>query len=110
MKKNNIGSSVESWLREEGIYEEVSASAIKRVSLTSFKRDTNGLMRRMKKTQRSLVLTVKGKAEAVIIHPAAYEKMAGRFDAIESIRRGIAQAKQGLGRPVDEVFDEIERG
>lgn len=31
MKKKNIGSSVDSWLREEGIYEEVSASAIKRV-------------------------------------------------------------------------------
>lgn len=31
MKKKNIGSSFDSWLREEGIYEEVTASAIKRV-------------------------------------------------------------------------------
>lgn len=31
MKKKNIGSSVDSWLREEGIYEEASAAAIKRV-------------------------------------------------------------------------------
>jgi antitoxin HicB len=31
MKKKNIGSSVDSWLREEGIYEEVTATAIKRV-------------------------------------------------------------------------------
>jgi len=31
MKKKNIGSSVDSWLRQEGIYEEVSAAAIKRV-------------------------------------------------------------------------------
>ncbi len=31
MKKKNIGSSVDSWLREERIYEEVSAAAIKRV-------------------------------------------------------------------------------
>lgn len=31
MKKKHIGSSFDSWLREEGIYEEVSASAIKRV-------------------------------------------------------------------------------
>jgi predicted XRE-type DNA-binding protein len=31
MKKKNLGSSVDSWLREEGIYEEVSAAAIKRV-------------------------------------------------------------------------------
>jgi hypothetical protein len=31
MKKNNIGSSFDSWLREEGIYEEVTAKALKRV-------------------------------------------------------------------------------
>lgn len=31
MKKKNIGSSFDSWLREEGLYEDVSATAIKRV-------------------------------------------------------------------------------
>ncbi len=31
MKKENKGSSFDSWLREEGIYEEVSSIAIKRV-------------------------------------------------------------------------------
>jgi DNA-binding Xre family transcriptional regulator len=31
MKKTNIGSSFDDWLREEGIYEETSAVAIKRV-------------------------------------------------------------------------------
>ncbi|MDR3754075.1 MAG: helix-turn-helix domain-containing protein [Terracidiphilus sp.] len=31
MKKTNIGSSFDSWLREEGIYEEVAATALKRV-------------------------------------------------------------------------------
>lgn len=31
MKDKNIGSSFDSWLHEEGIYEDVSASALKRV-------------------------------------------------------------------------------
>jgi len=31
MKKRNVGSSLDSWLREEGVYEEVTASALKRV-------------------------------------------------------------------------------
>jgi antitoxin HicB len=31
MRKGHIGSSFDSWLREEGIYEEVTATAIKRV-------------------------------------------------------------------------------
>ena len=29
--KKNIGSTFDSWLRKEGLYEEVSATAIKRV-------------------------------------------------------------------------------
>lgn len=78
-------------------------------SLTNFKRNSNGLMKRMKKTHRPVVLTVNGKAEAVIMAPALYQKLADRFDAIEGIRRGLAQAKKGLGRSVDEVFDLIER-
>ncbi len=31
MKKKNIGSSFDSWLREEGLYEETTATALKRV-------------------------------------------------------------------------------
>lgn len=31
MKRENKGSSFDAWLQEEGIYEEVSAAAIKRV-------------------------------------------------------------------------------
>lgn len=31
MKRKNIGSTFDSWLREEGLYEKVSATAIKRV-------------------------------------------------------------------------------
>jgi antitoxin HicB len=31
MKQKHIGSSLDSWLREEGIYDEVTANAIKRV-------------------------------------------------------------------------------
>ena len=31
MKKKNIGSSFDNWLREEGIYEEVTSAALKRV-------------------------------------------------------------------------------
>ena len=31
MKKKNIGSSFDSWLREEGMFEDVASAAIKRV-------------------------------------------------------------------------------
>lgn len=79
-------------------------------SLTTFKRDTTGMMKRMKKSGRPLVLTVNGKAEAVVMDPAAYQRLAEHHDTVAGIRRGLAQAKKGLGRSVDEVLDEIERG
>ncbi|MFZ0478423.1 MAG: hypothetical protein WAL71_04685 [Terriglobales bacterium] len=34
----------------------------------------------------------------------------GQLDAVASIRRGLAQARGGAGRPAEEVFDELERG
>jgi prevent-host-death family protein len=78
-------------------------------SMTAFKRNSSGLMKRIKKTGRPLVLTVKGKAEAVLLDAEAYRDIAGHLDAVASIRRGLAQAGKGQGRPVDEVFDDLER-
>lgn len=78
-------------------------------SMTAFKRNTCGLMKRMKKTGRPLILTVRGKAEAVVIDAASYRGIADRLDMIASIRQGLAQAEKGMGRSVDEVFDDLDR-
>jgi prevent-host-death family protein len=78
-------------------------------SMTTFKRNSSGLMKRIKKTGRPLVLTVKGKAEAVLLDASAYQDVADHLEAVASIRRGLAQAKKGLGRPLDKVFDELDR-
>ena len=77
-------------------------------SLTTFKRNSSGLMKHMKKTGRPLVLTVNGKAEAVVLDAKAYQEVASQLDAVAGIRRGLAQAHRGLGRPADEVFDDLE--
>ncbi len=78
-------------------------------SMTTFKRNSAGLVKRMRKSGRPLVLTVKGKAEVVVMDAGAYQQLANRIDTVEGIRRGLAQAKRGLGRSVDEVFDDFER-
>jgi prevent-host-death family protein len=77
-------------------------------SLTAFKRKSSSLMKKMKKTGRPLVLTINGKAEAVVLDPAAYQQVADQLDILSKIRRGLAQAKRGEGQTVDEVFDELE--
>jgi predicted XRE-type DNA-binding protein len=49
MKAENIGSSFDSWLKEEDIYEEVSAVAIKRVLARQIAREMNE--RKLSKTE-----------------------------------------------------------
>ena len=78
-------------------------------TLTDFKRHTNGMIRQIQKNGRPVVLTVKGKAEAVVMDASTYQRMADSLSAIAGIRRGLAQAKKGKGRSVDDVFDALER-
>ena len=33
----------------------------------------------------------------------------GEYDSVAAIRRGLDQAEAGMGRPVDDVFDDLER-
>jgi PHD/YefM family antitoxin component YafN of YafNO toxin-antitoxin module len=66
-------------------------------------------MKRMKKTGRPLVLTIKGKAEAVLLDAASHQEVADRLNAVAAIRRGLAQAKKGEGRSAGDVLDELER-
>ncbi len=66
-------------------------------------------MVRRQKAHRPLVLTVKGKAEAVVMDPVAYQRLADRLEAIEGIRRGLADADRGLGQPFEEALDDIVR-
>ncbi|HEV2963892.1 MAG TPA: type II toxin-antitoxin system Phd/YefM family antitoxin [Candidatus Angelobacter sp.] len=78
-------------------------------SLTTFKRNSSELMRHMRKTGRPLVLTVKGKAEAVVLDPMSYQDVANYLNVVAAIRRGLAQARKGRGRPVDDVLNDLER-
>ena len=78
-------------------------------SMTTFKRNSTGLMKRMRKTGRPLVLTVKGKAEVIVLDASAYREVADHLDSVARVRRGLDQAKKGLGRAADEVFDDLER-
>jgi len=66
-------------------------------------------VKHMKKTGRPLVLTVKGEAEAVALDAKAHQEVASQLDAMASIRRSLAQARKGSGRPADDVFDDLER-
>ena len=80
-------------------------------SLTTFRRRSGDFMKQLKKTKRPVVLTVKGKAAAIVQDAAAYQRLldiAATASAEEGIRQGIEDVKQGKVRPAREFFADFE--
>ena len=68
-------------------------------------------MKQLKKSKRPVVLTVKGKAAAIVQDAEAYQHLldvAAGADAEEGIRQGLQDVKKGRTRPASEFFDEFE--
>lgn len=82
-------------------------------SLTAFRRSSSEMMKQLKKSRRPLVLTVNGKAAAVVQDAEAYQRLldiAARADGEEGIRQGLEDAKKGRTRPARTFFREFEAG
>jgi prevent-host-death family protein len=81
-------------------------------SLTTFRRRSGDFMKQLKSSKRPVVLTVKGKAAAIVQDAEAYQRLldiAARADAEEGIRQGLDDVACGRTRPAREAFDEIRR-
>ena len=52
-------------------------------SITDLKRNTNSVLEQIHKTKRPVVLTVNGKAEAVLLAAEEYEKIANAFNLLK---------------------------
>jgi prevent-host-death family protein len=79
--------------------------------LTDFKRNTSDFLAQLKSTGQPVILTINGKAEIVIQDAKSYQRLfdlAEHLETIEAVKEGIASANRGEGRPIDELFDEIE--
>ncbi len=46
---------------------------------------------------------------AVVLHPAVYRSIEHHLETMAAVRRGLRQALKGMGSPVDEVFDMLEK-
>ncbi len=82
-------------------------------SLTAFRRSSGAFMKHLKKSRRPLVLTVNGKAAAVVQDAEAYQRLldvAARADTEEGLRQGVEDAQKGKTRPAREFFREFEAG
>jgi hypothetical protein len=81
-------------------------------ALSDFQRNTRAHVEHLKRTGRPEVLTVHGKAELVVQHAEAYQKLhelASRAAAIISIHRGLQGMYAGTGEDAEDVFASLER-
>ena len=81
-------------------------------SLSVFKRDSSKFLKQIKKTGEPLVLTVNGKAAAVVLDPDSYEsyrREKDRQETIAAIRRGLTDARAGRVTAVEDFFKEFEK-
>ncbi len=68
-------------------------------------------MKQLKRSKRPVILTVKGKAAAIVQDAEAYQRLlhiAARADANEGIRQGLEEAREEKGQEVDEFFADFE--
>jgi prevent-host-death family protein len=80
-------------------------------SLTTFRRRSGDFMKQLRKNKRPMVLTVKGKAAAIVQDAQAYQRLldiAAYADAEEGIRQGLEDARQGKARPARQFFEDFE--
>jgi prevent-host-death family protein len=80
-------------------------------SLTTFRRRSSDFLKQLKKTKRPVVLTVNGKAAAIVQDAAAYQRLldtAAQAEPAEGIRQGLGDVREGRVRPAREFFDEFE--
>jgi prevent-host-death family protein len=81
-------------------------------SLTTFRRASGHFMKQLRKTKRPVVLTVNGKAAAVVQDAEAYQRLldlAAGGDATEGIRQGLDDVAHGRTTPAKAAFDQIRR-
>jgi prevent-host-death family protein len=80
-------------------------------SLTTFRRRSGDFMKQLKKSKRPVVLTVKGRAAAIVQDAEAYQRLldiAAQTSAAEGIRQGLEDVKHGRSRLVREFLKEFE--
>ena len=81
-------------------------------SLTTFRRRSGDFMKQLKKSKRPVVLTVKGKAAAIVQDAEAYQRLldiAAQVDTLEGIRQGLEDIKKGRVRPAREALEMFRR-
>lgn len=80
-------------------------------SLSVFKRDSSKFLKQIKKTGEPLVLTVNGKAAAVVLDPDSYQNYLREKDwqdTMTALKQARADVKAGRVQDAEDFFREFE--
>jgi prevent-host-death family protein len=80
------------------------------MSLSTFKRDSNKVMRQMKKTKEPVVLTINGKAAIVVQDAESYQQLLElkeRAETVAVLRQRLATLDEKKVRTAEKFFDEF---
>ncbi|WP_228020082.1 type II toxin-antitoxin system Phd/YefM family antitoxin [Sphaerospermopsis sp. LEGE 08334] len=80
--------------------------------LSEFQRGAKMFLDKLKETKAPIVLTVNGKAAAVVQDAESYQKLIDKLELLESvakIRQSINEFEQGEGMPLNQAFAEFKQ-
>lgn len=80
-------------------------------SLSEFQRNAREFLKKLAEDRNPIVLTVNGKAEAVVLDPATYQslsEMADNREFLAAVKEGIADMDAGRVTPLKESIRRVE--
>lgn len=77
-------------------------------SITDLKRNTNSVLKQIHKTKRPVILTVNGKAEAVLIDAKEYEKITNAFNLLKLLVLAEEDISNGKYKEAQAFFKEFK--
>ena len=79
--------------------------------LSEFQRGAKTFLVKLKETKTPIVLTVNGKAAAVVQDAQSYQQLLDRIELLESmakIRQSMDEFDQGKGIPLNQAFEQFK--
>ena len=82
------------------------------LSLTQFQQEAPAMLDRFKTDKTPIIITIDGKATAVLQDAEGYQQLLDRIELLETlagIRTSLAEFEQGKGIPLDRAFEQFRQ-
>lgn len=81
-------------------------------SLSEFKQNSSEILKYIKKTHSPTILTINGRAEAVVMDPKSYQEMLEKIARLESankIKAALVEMENEEGIPAQKAFKKLRQ-